>query len=373
MKNKNYKEIVLKIHKEALADMNYSNKLQSKTNENIKTLATLCFNQKAVYTVFITLGIYKIVHKEQDIRNHQTQIEGGFSGRSIDTMYITPTLKEVGLPSMAESGWLTRSLEQPYPYTLNYEGKISNKSVKKAFLELVDDIQTKNINPKYILVELLKIVIELQKKSKIVINPLKNPEKLTILKLMNILDKQFSFKYSSFGGSKLPVLAFFAIYQILIKELSRYKDCELKSLGSHTSSDRTSKSAGDIEIFKSNNQLFEAIEIKLDKAIDSNMLRIVKEKVECYNPTRYYILSYYEILKEQQSEIEQIIDETKKIHGCQIVANGLIPTLKYYFRLISNLEEFVDIYSNLIENDNELKNIHKEKWNELLKELDNEL
>jgi DNA (cytosine-5)-methyltransferase 1 len=47
---------------------------------------------------------------------------GGFSGRRIDTQYITPTLKELGLPAMAESGWLTRSLEQPYPYTLDYNG-----------------------------------------------------------------------------------------------------------------------------------------------------------------------------------------------------------------------------------------------------------
>lgn len=56
----------------------------------------------------VTLIVYKILHPQQDIRNHQTQIKGGFSGRTIDTKYITPTLKELNLPSMAESGWLTR-------------------------------------------------------------------------------------------------------------------------------------------------------------------------------------------------------------------------------------------------------------------------
>ncbi len=58
------------------------------------------------------------------------------SGRSIETKFITPTLKELGLPSMAESGWLTRSLEQPYPYTFDYEGKISGKgiSISKYFI-----------------------------------------------------------------------------------------------------------------------------------------------------------------------------------------------------------------------------------------------
>jgi DNA (cytosine-5)-methyltransferase 1 len=51
----------------------------------------------------------------------------------------------------------------------------------------------------------------------------------------------------------------------------------------------TSKSAGDIEIFNKD-ELFEAIEIKLDKPIDTNILRIAKEKIIKYNPKRYYII-----------------------------------------------------------------------------------
>ncbi len=368
----NYKQKLIEIHNEAIENIDYSKKLSDITKKNIEIMAQNCFTQKGAYTVYVTLGIYKLIHPTQDIRNHQTQIDGGFSGRSIDTVYITPTLKELNLPSMAESGWLTRSLEQPYPYTLNYEGKIGNKDVKIAFLHLIDDIQIKNINPKYILVELLKQIIDIQKKNKIIINPLANSEMLTISKLMIILDKQFSYKYSSFGGSKLPVLAFYAIYQLLINEIARYKECKLKQLGSHTASDRTSKSAGDIEIFKEGN-LFEAIEIKLDKAIDTNMIRIVKEKIEKYNPARYYILSYYEISNSEKEQIENIIKDIKNLHGCQIVANGLLPTLKYYLRLIENIDDFVSIYSSLIQNDRELKSIHKQKWNELLEELNYEL
>jgi len=273
---------------------------------------------------------------------------------------------------MAESGWLTRSLEQPYPYNLDYEGKISNKAVKKAFLELIHSIEIEKINPKYILVELFIQIIELQKKNQIIIEPLVNPEKLTITQIMDTLDKQFGFKYKAFGGSKLPVIAFYAIYQILIHEISRYKNCTLKELGSHTASDRTSKSAGDIEIFK-NNELFEALEIKLDKPIDSNILRIAKEKIVKYNPKRYYVLSYIGILEEDKAIINQIIQEVKEKHGCQIIVNGVKDTLKYYMRLIDNLEEFYQLYSDLISIDSELKTIHKQKWNELTKELNYEL
>jgi len=70
--------------------------------------------QVGVYTVLITMSVHKILYPEQDIRRHQSNMEGGFSGRTVDTKYITPTLTELKLPSMSESGWLTRSLEQPY-------------------------------------------------------------------------------------------------------------------------------------------------------------------------------------------------------------------------------------------------------------------
>lgn len=363
-----YKEKLLNIYNEALENRDYSVEISSNIKNNINILANNCFSQKGVYTVFITLCIYKIIHPKQDIRNHQTQIPNGFSGRTIDTNFITPTLKELNLPSMAESGWLTRSLEQPYPYTLEYSGKISNKDVKKAFLELIDEVETKNKNPKYILAKLLIKIIEIQKENEIEITPLENSDKVTILNLISLLDRQFSYNYKAFGGSKLPVLAFYSIYQILIKELSRYKNSTLQTLSSHTTSDRTSNSAGDIEIFK-DDELFEVIEIKLDKAIDKNIVRIAKEKIVKHNPKRYYILSYFEVLEEDKDEINQIIEEVKSLHGCQIVVNGLLPTLKYYFRLIENLEDFIKIYSNLIQIDSELKSVHKIKYNELLEEL----
>ena len=98
--------------------------------------------QKGVWTVLITLLFYKILNPKQDIRYHKVELENGFSGRSFDTKVVTPTLRKLGLPAMAESGWLTRSLEQAYPYTLDYKGKIANKTLKEAFLRLLDIVET---------------------------------------------------------------------------------------------------------------------------------------------------------------------------------------------------------------------------------------
>lgn len=339
--------------------------VNDKTKDYIKSIGEKINTQKGVFTVLVTLITHKIINPKQDIRKHQTSMDGGFSGRSIDFNFITPTLKELGLPSMAESGWLTRSLEQPYPYNLDYNGKISNKVVKEAFLNILDFVEKNPKSATSILRLLLIEAINSKNDAIVEIVPLQNPEKLTIENIINALDEHFKTKYVTHGGSKLPVLAFYAIYKNLINEIGRYKDCTLAEIGSHTASDRTSKSAGDIEIFKKEN-LFEAIEIKLDKAIDATMVRIAIEKIARYNPDRYYILSYYGVKESDKIEIADLVDELKLQHGCQIIINGLLPTIKYYLRLITSLDEFVTNYNELIENDTEIKKVHKEKWNELI-------
>ncbi len=75
----------------------------------------------------------------------------------------------------------------------------------------------------------------------------------------------------------------------------------------------------------------------------------------------------------EEDEVYKIIEEVKQEHGCQIIVNGVLGTLKYYMRLIDNLEDFYRLYSDLISTDSELKAIHKQKWNELTKELNHEL
>lgn len=362
----NHKEKLIEIYSQSSSISDIKN-LSTENLEWVNTIAEKVYSQKGVFTVLVTLGIHKLLYPAQDIRYHQTGQPNGFSGRTIDTQFITPTLKELGLPSMAESGWLTRSLEQPYPYLLKYNGHISDKKAKAAFLNIVDLIQNKPHLTTSLLRLLFNKVIDGQLKNKIKIIPIKDADKLTIEKIILVIDNHFSFYYKTSGGSKLPVLAFYAIFIILINELKRYEHCVLGELGSHTASDRTSKTAGDIEIFK-NKELFEAFEIKLNRLIDITTVRIAREKIIKYNPKRYYILTSQEVKRDDKSGIKQLLNEVKESHGCQVIINGILPTIKYYLRLINNLEQFIENYSKLISEDIEIKVIHKQKWNELIKE-----
>ncbi len=348
-------------------DINDINDIDKKVKAYVVNIGKNCIKKKGLYTVLTTLLYYKHLHPEQDIRLHQDRFKGGFSGRGFDTNNVTPVLAKLGLPAMAESGWLTRSLEQPYPYNLNYNGAIGD--LKESFLLTLDYVEKNPSKAFNLLRILLHEVDKVAKSNIVVINPLENPENLTIDKIVKALTEHFLAKYGTHNGAKLPVLAFHSIYCSLIKEMKRYEGCSLAELSSLTACDKTNKASGDIEIFR-NGDIFESIEIKLDKKITAQILRVAEEKIYKWNPQRYYILSVLGIEESEKREIEDVVLKVLYEHGCQIIINGLIPTIKYYLRLITNLDDFIKRYSDSVQNDKELQKVHKEKWNELLKKYD---
>ena len=135
-----HRQILEKIYNEVLngIDENISKNFSNELKNDIEFLVSRSENNKGIITVLVTLLSHKLINPSQDIRYHQAQLENGFSGRSIDKSEVTPFMKSVNFPAMAESGWLTRSLEQPHPYDLNYPGKISPADLKKAFLKIID-------------------------------------------------------------------------------------------------------------------------------------------------------------------------------------------------------------------------------------------
>lgn len=264
---------------------------------------------------------------------------------------------------MSESGWLTRSLEQPYPYNFQYNGKVGNgnESVKQAFLRIVDFIQNNHYQARNVVAELLKEAIKIREGNKVEITPITDPDRITIENVVNAVTEFMNENYHISGGSKIPVLCFYAIYQIIVSEMKRFDGCTLGELGSHTSSDRTAKTSGDIEVFL-DDHVFESVEVKFDIEIDSHMINRACEKIHKFNPKRYYILSTSGIKSDERHEINEKVTELKSSHGCQLIINGLIPTLKYYLRLVSNIDDFITQFTLLVTSDPELKIVHKNKW-----------
>ena len=63
------------------------------------------------------------------------------------------------------------------------------------------------------------------------------------------------------------------------------------------------------------------------------------------------------------------INNIKRIHGCHVIVNGIVTSLKYYLRLLNDTFDFIEKYVILLENDTSIKFEHKEKWNEIVNSL----
>ena len=362
MSRMNYNKNFISVLKKS---KNLNNTLDTKISKEIDVIGKYIESKKGVYTVLITLSFYKSLHPKQDIRYHQSNMKNGFSGRSFDTKYITPNLKEIGFPSMSESGWLTRSLEQPYPYNFQYDGKLG--PVKKSFLRIVDFVEKNPEKSKDVLMTLLHFGWTIRKKNKINISPLKDSEKMTIEQVISLLNILFHKNYNVSGGSKLPVICFHSVFQIMVSELRRYKDYEIKDLGYHTTSDKTSKSSGDIEIYNMlDESIFESIEIKYNIKIDNHLINRVIEKIKKFNPHRYYIFSTGNISSKDRKSILSKIKNFKEQHGCEIIIDDTLDSLRHFLRSIKSISNFINIFTTNILNDKELKLVHKKEWKKLI-------
>ncbi|MEM9337096.1 MAG: hypothetical protein AAGA66_00080 [Bacteroidota bacterium] len=336
--------------------------LGSSLTEQLDEILNRSESSKAVLTVIITSLAYKILHSDQDIRRHQTSIPEGYSGRTFDAKYVTPFLKSVRFPAMAESGWLTRSLEQKIPYDTDYSGAIRPDSLKTAFLETINAIQEGD-NLTEILSYLFQGLIIKRNSQQI---DLAKPLNLPIGTIIKLLSIHFESKYSSEGASRLPALALYAAYECLISEAKRFEGKELLEIESHTSADSRSGRIGDIDIVDGKGRAFEAVEVKHGIPITAQLVKDAFEKFKTTQVNRYYLLSTANIDESQKDEIDTEIDRIKNIHGCHVIANGLTNSLKYYLRLLTNTSEFIENYVNLLEMDTALKFEHKNQWNSII-------
>jgi DNA (cytosine-5)-methyltransferase 1 len=358
-------------------------KLNNNAREWIEVIATNSEKQKGVVTALITSLTKKIESPSQDVRYHKKELQGGYSARVFDTRYVTPFLKrKIPRVAMKESGWLTRSIEQMHPFTLNppFPGKISDKKVKNAFLQILNDIEENKSDPKLYLIALFIMLINETSKVQDTIYsmPLINVEKdIEIDTIIYCLKSHFFANYHSVGhgASKLPVIAIYSLYQIMINEVERYQGKNLAPLMSHLSPDQRSGMVGDIEITDEKGNCFEGVEIKYNIPIDHTMIEDAYNKFKETPIKRYYLLTTAEphIQNGEEQKIKESINRIKKEHGCEVIVNGVMQSIKYYLRLIRSPKIFLDIYTNaLIEDANkssEIKKGHLDMWKQILNSL----
>ncbi len=355
-------------------------------------------SQKAVATALITSLVKKVLDPHQDVRYHKVDFgkpewdKKGYSARTFDTHNITPWMKKrFRRWAMKESAWLTRSIEQPHPFTLNFPGHIKKKEVKKAFLEILYKLEEiiKDENSKRMFAcELLRYMIfQMKKKYNQQMNiiaynirsDIEKDRQLTIQRIIDAINSYFNMEFKQKeGASNLPVIAIYSLLQLVMPHIERYKGKKLGELKPHTASDRTSSSLGDIEVFNEDGSRFEVFEIKHNITLRKEDIDDIKFKILESGESklkRFYILTTAkpEIDPNEIEQIKSICDDFLRKYGVEIIPNAVILTIKYFLRIIENPEEFIKIFTDNLKRsfkeESVLKEEHMLKWRDVLQKF----
>ncbi len=193
---------------------------------------------------------------------------------------------------------------------------------------------------------------------------------ITIADIVNLLNDHFSCTYQVPGASRLPVIAFYSVYKMFM-EFDRYKGKTLSGLKTPTTSDTKSRGIGDIEVLDEEENFFEAVEIKHNIPISPELVQDAYQKFFKTSVSRYYLLTTAEPNVDDPKTVDQLVRKIHKQHGCEVIVNGILPSLKYYLRLLSNSKLFLDCYSKNLQLDfkqnTDIKEVHLRYWNELLR------
>ena len=337
--------------------------MDSQTATAIDTLVGHCETNKGVLSVFLTLALKKAMDPKQDIRNHQAGMPDGFSARGLDSKFVTPFLRKENFPHMVSgAGALTRSLEQAMPYDRNYPGKIRPAAVRDAFLTCVERVQNGGCDAHSAMQYLLRGLIAHRDRDKNL--KLIKPKNRSIAVVSERIGRHFELAGS--GGARLPALAIYAVYKQMMREIRKYKTCRLCPLQPHTSADRRSGFLGDIQVNDDNDKPMEAVEVKHGVKLTPELTEACCEKIKTAPGMRtYYLLSTNEQI-DRAAAVSDIVMRVHRNHGCQIIVNGIQSTLRYYLRLLSSPDNFLDDYVGLVEKESsyEIKMLWQELWEE---------
>lgn len=236
-------------------------------------------------------------------------------------------------------------------------------------MDEIESSSDRDLSLKYILALFKNSLDNKEKKSITLVNPIQKESSFRIENIINLLERHFNYKYKHRGAALLPVIACYSVYQCLIIECQRYQNKKLDPLASHNSSDKKSVAIGDIIVRDSNNNIYEAVEVKFNIPITQNLLYDSYQKIALHPVQRFYLLSTAKIRDSEKDSINTFIDKIENEHGCQFIANGLLSTLNYYLRLLTNTDKFMQLYIENLQSNNEIKYEHKLAWNEIIKTL----
>lgn len=131
---------------------------------------------------------------------------------------------------------------------------------------------------------------------------------------------------------------------------------------------RKSGTVGDIDLWQDGRPI-EAVEIKFEIHVNLSIVTEAIQKVQSESVERYFILSTTTPDPNDKDDIQNAIDNFRKSNGCEIIVNGVYDTIKYYLRLLKSTNDFINAYTELLSNDEDINYEHKTAWNKICGEI----
>ena len=315
----------------------------------------------AAFTNVVTGLAIKVAYPAIDVRYHQIQIQdpAHFNHRGISETVVYPFLRDQDFDG-AKSGWQTRTLERPKPYLLSYDENI--RAVKSEFLQIYHDIEDGGQDAFAVLCYLmLQQIVRRNAKDIELIEPRIND----IGTIVSLFTEHFFARYGSSGASRLPVLALHSLYSVIMPELKRFDGLGLAQLELHSAADSQTGATGDIEIKSEDGGVFEAIEVKHNIPITLDLVEDAARKLISRQVDRYYILTTHQNCNPDEKMLKRIKD-IKERTGCQLIVNGIIPSIRYYLRLVEKPKNIFPFYVKLLKAEKSISHEHRVKWNEIV-------
>lgn len=341
---------------DALPSLDLSERLRA----SLAGMSKASSQASTAFTNVMTCLAIKALFPDIDIRYHQVQIGAPFNFRTVSEKHIYPWLQSNRFEG-AKSGWQTRTFERPKPYLMSYDENIG--SIKESFLTVFDEIQENSQNPRAALSALIYDQVVLRDKKSI---PIISPKVDDIRLIESFFREHFFAKYKAKGASRLPVLALYAIHSVMLEQLQRYDGMKIRELQSHSAADAQTGAIGDIEIERQDSTLFEGLEIKHNQKITEQHIETACEKFSIEAPPdRYYILTTHDECQPDQSMNNLLLEKRNRI-GTQIIVNGVLPTIRYYLRLLKSPNSIFPIYGTMLSTDKAISFEHRTAWNEII-------
>tara|TARA_Y100000389_G_C17468032_1_gene527508 strand:+ start:67 stop:1158 length:1092 start_codon:yes stop_codon:yes gene_type:complete len=281
--------------------------------------------------------VSKLAFPDWDNRKHQIQIGGDQSLRCIDSKHICPFFFTKEIYETDTTFALTRSFEKPEPFNLDYSGKISPKSVKIAFLQIIDTINTYHDNEAlclYALRYIIKILQDLSTPCQInVFNG--DDSDISLYKINSILLQLTKIKMS--GGSRIaPIL----VYCVLKTAYPWKEKITLEPLELHTASDKHTGKVGDIQGTDLLGNICMAIEVKSNIEITDMIQKTFENKMKDHENIRHkWILTTKPVKLTINSGNIQVWNVV--LYVVNILSNALLVNEQVFHEFLDTFQEII--------------------------------